>query len=238
MSESVKAALSERTSRGRSHLAAGFTGGAFSSAALQPFDVLKTRIQQGQHASLLKTFHSTVGTGEQRSLIRLWRGTLPSIVRSSLGSGMYFYALNEMRQFFSIRGLYPSKSGRPEKGKLPMLSGQANLLTGATARATVGFVMMPITIIKVRYESSLYAYQSIVHAVKDIYKNHGPRGFFYGSGATAIRDAPYAGLYVYVYEACKSRLNEMVEPKSHGLTTVYINFSSGSDLSRFQFSLT
>ena len=35
---------------------------------------------------------------------------------------------------------------------LPVLSKRENLIAGMTARATVGFIMMPITIVKVRYE--------------------------------------------------------------------------------------
>jgi len=89
---------------------------------------------------------------------------------------------------------------------LPPLSNSANLLTGAVARAAAGFVMMPITVIKVRYESSLYAYRSLYGATSDIMSREGLRGFFTGFGATAVRDAPYAGLYVLFYEAGKHKM--------------------------------
>ena len=69
---------------------------------------------------------------------------------------------------------------------------------------------MPVTVIKVRYESDLYNYKSISSAARAIYKGEGAKGFFSGFGATAVRDAPYAGLYVVFYEACKSRLNKLV----------------------------
>lgn len=91
-----------------------------------------------------------------------------------------------------------------------------NLVTGATARATVGFVMMPITLIKVRTESSLFAYASMQHAAREIYAAHGARGFFYGWGATAIRDAPYAGLYVTVYEWSKAQLSQLIVARRRG----------------------
>ncbi|CCG81564.1 Solute carrier family 25 member 38 homolog [Taphrina deformans PYCC 5710] len=98
-----------------------------------------------------------------------------------------------------------------------------NLITGATARATVGFVMMPITIIK-----------SMFHAARMIYAAHGLKGFFYGFGATAVRDAPYAGLYVYVYELSKAQLSSFFVVDKRGdrrdpslWTTLAINFSSG-----------
>jgi len=67
--------------------------------------------------------------------------------------------------------------------------------------------MTPITVLKVRFESSLYAYTSLSSAIKHIFQTSGPRGFFAGFGATAIRDAPYAGLYVLFYEEAKRRLS-------------------------------
>lgn len=127
---------------------------------------------------------------------------------------------------------------------LPKLSNLANLTTGAVARAGAGFVLMPMTIIKVRYESNLYAYKSIVGAGRDIFLTEGFRGFFSGFGATAIRDAPYAGLYVLFYEQLKKRLSHIVHssPQVEGLaekvdlglsknmkgsTSASINFGSG-----------
>ena len=136
--------------------------------------------------------------------------------------------------------------GKEGKGQysstLPKLSNLANLTTGAVARTGAGFVLMPMTVIKVRYESSYYAYKSIAGAGRDILKTEGIKGFFSGYGATAIRDAPYAGLYVLFYELCKTRLSKVAEtvplPASgdlplpipsamKGSTSVYINFSSG-----------
>jgi len=93
-----------------------------------------------------------------------------------------------------------------------------------------------MTIIKVRYESSLYAYKSIAGASKDILRTEGLKGFFSGFGATAIRDAPYAGLYVLLYEQLKKRLSLVsqklpvpgeVHASMRGSTSVSINFGSG-----------
>jgi solute carrier family 25, member 38 len=71
---------------------------------------------------------------------------------------------------------------------------------------------MPVTVIKVRYESDLYAYKSLSSATTSIYKSEGLRGFFTGFGATAVRDAPYAGLYVVFYESSKSYLSRLFSP--------------------------
>lgn len=86
---------------------------------------------------------------------------------------------------------------------------------------------MPVTVIKVRYESDLYAYRSILGASRDILLREGLRGFFTGFGATAVRDAPYAGLYVVFYEASKKKLNGMVEKDRGGAVAPGVNFASG-----------
>jgi solute carrier family 25 protein 38 len=114
------------------------------------------------------------------------------------------------------------------------------MLSGAVARAFAGFVLMPLTVLKVRYESNLYAYKSLAGAAKDIYKAERLRGFFAGYGATAVRDAPYAGLYVLFYEQFKKRLSSLYgQDKGASGTTARgasmdssraasINFSSGA----------
>lgn len=68
--------------------------------------------------------------------------------------------------------------------------------------------MSPVTVLKVRYESSYYSYTSLVGAARDIASKEGLKGFFAGFGATAVRDAPYAGLYVLFYEQSKAKLSE------------------------------
>lgn len=114
----------------------------------------------------------------------------------------------------------------------------ANLTTGAIARASAGFLMMPFTVIKVRYESTLYSYNSIWSAGTTILKGEGIRGLFFGFGATALRDAPYAGLYVLFYEQSKKRLGQLQKATPLAKTlkpqnvmtssaSVSINFLSG-----------
>jgi solute carrier family 25 protein 38 len=118
---------------------------------------------------------------------------------------------------------------------LPKLSNTANLATGAVARVAAGFIMMPVTVLKVRYESDYYAYRSLLGAGRDIVRTEGLRGLFAGFGATAARDAPYAGLYVLFYEQLKRRFSLMANKSTNNetqATTVSssssINFASGA----------
>lgn len=176
---------------------------------------------------------------------QFWRGTTPSVIRTGLGSALYFSTLNTLRQnvassqVLASTGVVATAERKPEKSSssLPKLSNGANLTTGASARVAAGFVMTPVTVIKVRYESSFYAYPSIFGAASSIWKIEGLKGLFSGFGATAVRDAPYAGLYVVFYEQCKSRLTKLQSTslmgksndlqKMNGGISVTINFSSG-----------
>jgi len=208
---------------------------------LQPADLLKTRVQQSRSASLLSTLRE-ISRGPQ-PLKQLWRGTLPSTLRTGIGSALYFTSLNALRQhvarssLLQPNGLMRAGHGRIDysSSSLPKLSNIANLTTGAMARASVGFFMMPITVIKVRYESNYYAYRSIGDAVSSIRRQEGLKGFFSGFGATAIRDAPYAGLYVLLYEQCKRRLSALRQVAPTSLNTAVRGEMTGSRSASINF---
>lgn len=197
----------------------GGAGGLLSAVILQPADLLKTRIQQpplsssatapaAVPASVVATIRS-IASGPA-PIRQLWRGTLPSAIRTGVGSAMYFSTLNTLRSALAR----PSSSS--SSSSLPQLSPWANLLSGAAARAAIGYVVMPVTVIKVRYESTLYSYRSLAAACADITRTEGVRGFFSGWGATAVRDVPYAGLYVLFYEQAKASLGAAVYGRGGG----------------------
>ncbi|KAJ9638669.1 hypothetical protein H2204_004145 [Knufia peltigerae] len=207
------------------HFLAGLTSGVSSAVLLQPADLLKTRVQQSRSSSLVPVLKSILSG--PHPVASLWRGTLPSALRTGFGSALYFTSLNSLRQVLANASVVaaagngngntvaPSAASTPlrkSSSVLPKLSNTQNLITGASARVFAGFVLMPVTVIKVRYESDLYAYKSIASASRSIYASEGLKGFFSGFGATAVRDAPYAGLYVVFYEACKTRLNRLLSP--------------------------
>lgn len=199
------------------HFVAGLGSGLLSAVLLQPIDLLKTRVQQSGHHSLTAAFREI--RSQPRVLPALWRGATPSALRTGFGSAIYFTSLNAIRNnvsrvpFLAADGAgagtpFAGKDGR-HSSSLVKLSNTGNLLAGAVARTFAGMTLMPLTVIKVRYESNLYSYGSIAAAGRDIFRREGLRGFFSGFGATAMRDAPYAGLYVLFYEQSKKRLSSL-----------------------------
>jgi solute carrier family 25 protein 38 len=236
------------------HFLAGLSSGILSAVLLQPADLLKTRVQQSHQNTLLSTIR-TIASGPN-PIRHFWRGTLPSTLRTGCGSAIYFSSLNALRQKVSRARLKAQTLQDGDQAtaglishssSLPKLSNFENLATGAIARTYAGFLMMPITVIKVRYESSLYAYTSLWQASSAIFKTEGLRGFFAGFGATAVRDAPYAGLYVLFYEQSKKRLSKLTAKIDQQTSThialsssasAGINFASGVVAAGFGTTLT
>lgn len=225
------------------HFFAGLSSGILSAVLLQPADLLKTRVQQAHQNTLLGTIRA-IASGPN-PIRQFWRGTLPSTLRTGCGSAIYFSSLNALRREFAREqqklqshrdGGHGKRRDTSHSSSLPKLSNSANLATGAVARVFAGFLMMPITVIKVRYESNLYSYTSLWQASSAIFKSEGLRGFFAGFGATAVRDAPYAGLYVLFYEQSKKRLSKLAakidhqtspDPTLSSSASAGINFASG-----------
>ncbi|KAI0443279.1 Dor1-domain-containing protein [Xylaria telfairii] len=220
------------------HFVAGLGSGVFGAVLLQPFDLVKTRVQQQSGSHSIRSAVRDIARSPN-AVAAFWRGTVPSALRTGVGSAIYFTTLNTIRQQAAALTTSSSSSHHRQPASssaLPKLSNTTNLLSGAFARAFAGLVLMPLTVIKVRYESSMYSYRSVSGAARDIYRAERFPGFFAGFGATTMRDAPYAGLYVVSYEQFKKRLGHMYGPSPHapgsadmaGSVSATINFSSGA----------
>ncbi|KAI0379697.1 solute carrier family 25 member 38 [Hypomontagnella monticulosa] len=226
MSQKIGASKSSSTF----HFVAGLGSGTLSAVLLQPFDLLKTRVQQSGSHSIRAAVREIARS--PNALTAFWRGTIPSALRTGFGSAIYFTTLNVIRQRATALpfATVPVVNGH-HSSSLPKLTNTANLVSGAFARAFAGFILMPLTVIKVRYESNLYSYKSIAGAARDIYRTERIPGFFAGFGATAFRDAPYAGLYVLSYEQFKKRLSSWLSPIS-SISNPHSGFAMESSLAR------
>ncbi|KAJ2611772.1 hypothetical protein H4S08_002994 [Coemansia sp. RSA 1365] len=206
------------------HLGAGALSGVTSCVLLQPFDLVKTRLQQqgsgGRGISAItKTVQNIIMTDGARGL---WRGTVPSLIRNAPGTSLYFYFLNHTKGFCLTAERRLARD--PTRVKI---SATGNMIIGASSRAFAGFLLMPGTVLKVQYESSLYRYTGILGAVNEIWRKGGMRGFFIGAVPTAIRDAPYAGLYLLLYEAIKSQERAIAQKKNMLLAETTVTMVAG-----------
>nr|XP_033785371.1 mitochondrial glycine transporter isoform X2 [Geotrypetes seraphini] len=191
----------------------GSFSGTCSTLLFQPLDLIKTRLQTlktpisgsgkvGMMALLLKVIRT-------ESLLGLWKGVSPSFVRCIPGVGLYFSTLYSMKQhFFSDR----------------MPTALESVFLGASSRAFAGICILPITVVKTRYESGRFHYGSVWGALRSIYGAEGIRGLFSGLTATLLRDAPFSGIYLMFYLQTKRIVpQDQLDPAFVPL----VNFSCG-----------
>ncbi|XP_051171188.1 mitochondrial glycine transporter-like isoform X2 [Leptopilina boulardi] len=176
----------------KSFLAGSFSG-TFSTILFQPLDLIKTRLQNrvsnnaGRSKSgMVKTMVSIV---QNDNIFGLWKGMTPSITRVVPGVGLYFSSLYWLKHVMELEE--------------PLTSLQAISL-GITARSMSGALLIPITVVKTRFESGVYKYSSISEALRLIYKYEGVKGLSSGLVPTLLRDAPYSGLYLMFYTQLKN----------------------------------
>jgi len=185
---------------------AGSLSGTCSTLLFQPLDLVKTRVQQtGPSTSLVRVISTVVS---QDSVRGLWRGLVPSLVRTVPGVGLYFSSMHQMKTSLC--------DGRP--------TALQSALIGSSARALSGSVMIPFTVIKTRFESRAFNYSSTAHALSSILRTEGLRGLTRGLGPTLVRDVPFSGLYLMFYEQLKTWVPEEV---SRTQSSAAVHFSCG-----------
>ena len=187
---------------------------------MQPLDLVKTRLQQHvQQAGSSLRHHDRTGMVtvfrqvlQNDSVTGLWRGISPSIARTVPGVGIYFCSLHWLK----------TSSGEGE-GATP--SPLKAIALGMAARTVAGAIMIPITVVKTRYESGIYDYKRISHALGSIYSKEGLRGLSCGLVPTLFRDAPYSGLYFMFYTQLKRHIG--ADGGNSALYASSANFSCG-----------
>lgn len=178
----------------KSFLAGSFSG-TFSTIVFQPLDLVKTRLQSPVHASIRGSQTASMiaifgNILEKERIAGLWKGMTPSIARVVPGVGLYFSSLHWLRSCITGAGNDPG----------PL---QAVFL-GMAARTISGVCLIPITVIKTRFESGVYQYGGVTHALRTIYCNEGIKGLCCGLLPTLFRDAPFSGLYLMFYTQAKA----------------------------------
>ncbi|XP_070380040.1 mitochondrial glycine transporter-like isoform X1 [Dermacentor albipictus] len=190
---------------------AGSLSGTFSTLLFQPLDLLKTRLQQPQisgETSRVGMLKHVVHVVKNERVFGLWKGTVPSIVRCVPGVGLYFCTLHFLKTSLHLDN--PSSSEA--------------MFLGASARSIAGVVLLPVTVIKTRFESEVYHYRTMSEATRDIYRTNGLRGLYSGLIPTLVRDAPYSGIYLVFYVQAKRFVPERVREGHH---LVAANFTCG-----------
>lgn len=161
---------------------AGACAGLAGAIFLQPFDVMKTHLIVTEHKS-----HAVIQgiryVFQKYGLMGLWRGSSAGVARALMGSGSYFFLLEEFKTLFGNSIVV------------------ANGLSSGFAKASVTILCLPMTLIKVRMEApDCQEYKTITHAIKRIFAEEGLRGFYQGLTPALIRDVPYSFIGYELYE--------------------------------------
>lgn len=116
----------------------------------------------------------------------IWRHSLilleQSLLRSVPGIGLYYASLQVLQSNLSEQGHKPDN---------PLQA----FCFGLAARSMISFALLPITVVKVRYESGLYKYSNLPSAVRDAYFKTG----WIGGSPTILRDSLFSGIYYMCY---------------------------------------
>lgn len=191
----------------------GSVSGTCSTLLFQPLDLVKTRLQTSQpnekasgRVGMVSVLVNVVRT---ENVLGLWKGVSPSFVRCIPGVGIYFSTLYSLKQHF-----FPDRSPKALE----------SVFLGAGARTVAGVCMLPVTVVKTRYESGCYKYKSVFGALKNIYHTEGSKALFSGLTPTLLRDAPFSGIYLMFYTQTKK-----VIPQEHfdPILRPLLNFSCG-----------
>ncbi|KAK9836381.1 hypothetical protein WJX84_000438, partial [Apatococcus fuscideae] len=188
-------------------LLSGLLSGAVVSVSLQPFDVVRTRMQGDAANSIMQgswqTFRTVIAESGPRGL---WRGTSPTMVRLSLGLALNFLILENVKStLLEHRRARRSQSCPDGSNKL---TGFEAFVTGGTSRAVAAAALCPVTVVKTRMEYSVgpLRYKGTVAALTEIAKTERLRGLFKGLGPTVLTNAPFSALYYLFFTRLKDRL--------------------------------
>jgi solute carrier family 25 protein 38 len=188
---------------------AGSTAGLVSSGALQPLEVVKTRMQAHRLKagfSINKSAWATAGCVVRDEGIRgLWAGVSASCVRTACGAGLYFLLLERVTR--ELNAKFPVS-----KDSSQTVQGARTFAVGAASRALAAALLCPLTVVKTRMEYASISgttYTGVANALYTIGAKEGMKGLFSGLGSTLLRDAPFSGLNLVMYTQMRTVMGEV-----------------------------
>ena len=186
--------------------AAGAISGTAVAVALQPFDVVRTRLQACAAAGRPRTALNAVREiAQEGGAARLWRGTSAAALRVGGGAAIQFGSLRFLRT-----------RSPPDAVN--------DAFIGAAARGASVVVMCPITTVKTRMEASHVGarqYRSVGDALATIVRTQGAGALVRGLPPLLLTNVPFAAIHYASYR----RLEALGRDYADGWT---LNLVAGS----------
>ncbi|TMS36015.1 hypothetical protein L596_003285 [Steinernema carpocapsae] len=172
----------------------GSASAGFSALILQPLDRLKTIVQQESSKSSSSLRSKAAEVVSKHGVRDLWRGLSPSMIRIIPGVAVYFGCMESGKSWFPVE-----------------TSKTAYFGLGFFSRAVATLVLLPATVVKTRFESSIYRDRNLVESVRNIVQTHGVRALWKGVMPTILRDAPFSGVYLMLYRTHLSFAEDVMQ---------------------------
>ncbi|KXJ95451.1 mitochondrial thiamine pyrophosphate carrier 1 [Microdochium bolleyi] len=203
---------------------AGATAGLVSRFVIAPLDVVKIRLQLQTHSfsraaladgapvykGTLKTLRHIVQTEGVRAL---WKGNVPAEL-------MYVsYAAVQFTMYRHTTVLLHRLAG-DASSRLPKAA--ESFIAGASAGAMATAATYPLDLLRTRFAAQVsgrVVYPSLYSAVRTIYRDEGPAGFFRGLAPGLAGIVPYMGLFFAMYESTRAPLAQLSLPFGSGDAT-------------------
>jgi len=180
-------------------LLCGAVSGSFTSLALTPIELVKCKMQvpgtatQRSISSIISTIFATQG------FRGFWHGQLGTLIRETGGSAAWFGSYEATKIFF--------RKFDTSIDKIDDVKIWQQMLGGAAAGMSYNFVFYPADTIKSRMqteEASLAKGRSTFLGVgRELWHQHGLKGFYRGCGITVFRAAPSSAIIFTIYEALR-----------------------------------
>lgn len=157
----------------------------------------------------------------------LWKGNVPAELMYVCYSAVQFTTYRTTAQ------LLQSISDN----RLP--NAAQSFIAGATAGAAATTATYPLDLLRTRFaaQGNERVYTGLRHAITDIYRDEGPRGFFRGLGPGVAQIVPYMGIFFALYEGLRLPLGDLHLPWGGGDATAGVMASVMSKTAVFPLDL-
>ncbi|KAL2270145.1 hypothetical protein VTJ83DRAFT_2329 [Remersonia thermophila] len=205
--------------------AAGATAGLIARFVIAPLDVVKIRLQLQTHSlsDPLSTrniaggpiYKGTLPTMRQilrnEGLTALWKGNVPAeLLYVCYGAVQFTTYRSASLLLHALLGRGDPADG-PGRPKHPLLRPAAeSFIAGAAGGAAATAATYPLDLLRTRFaaQGNDRVYASLSRAVRQIYRDEGPRGFFRGLGPGLAQIIPYMGFFFAAYETLRPVLSD------------------------------
>lgn len=179
----------------KAHASNGALSASFTMIVLQPLQVVRTSIIiESSNNKKIKIHQMISRIVLTEGITGLYRGFIPGVLKSTIGSGIYFSSLETSKKYLNAHFEF-SKHVK-------------NSLAGAIGRLFQNIATNPILVIKTRSEVvGFNAYNSFFEGFAKIFKQEGLSGYYKGLKPNLIKDLPFSAIFFPLYEFFKNTLS-------------------------------